>query len=59
MEEAASTSARQQSFEELRRFLAVHETAEEQEEFTLLRKAGPLASVLDRTRDAVRAALNG
>ena len=160
VEEAASSSARQQSFEELRRFLAVHETAEElithpvartadggnpvvdarleeetaskkllaaldgmdvddpefagklttlkesvlahakaeeQEEFTLLRKsrdtkllermaaavlaveaiapthphplvgssmttnlmAGPLASVLDRTRDAVRAALKG
>ena len=158
VEEAAGDSARQQSFEELRRFLAVHETAEElithpvarftdggndvvdarlreeteskkilakldgmavddpdftslfadlkeavlaharaeeQEEFTLLRKdtdtrrlermatavlaveaiapthphpsvgssmttnlmAGPLASVLDRTRDAVKAAL--
>ena len=29
VEEAASSSARQQSFEELRRYLAVHETAEE------------------------------
>ena len=50
VEQAASTSARQQSFEELRRFLAVHETAEE-----LI--AHPAARTTDGGNDVVDARL--